>query len=74
MVVLMQNTPVASLQFFLSCRTEEYAEENSFSDVYLSLMQSPSVEMLLQLEHNYSMAVQQMVASHKPQLRKLEEK
>lgn len=64
----------SSFLFFLSCRSEEYAEENSFSDVYLSLMHSPSVEMLLQLEHNYSVAVQQMVASHKPQLRKLEEK
>ncbi len=53
---------------------EVKTEELTFSEMYHSLIHSPALETLLQLENTYALAVQDMLAQRDTALKKLEQK
>ena len=54
--------------------TEKNNSDTEFSEMYHSLIHSPALETLLQLEHSYSVAVSDIVEQRDMALDKLREK
>ncbi|XP_033747327.1 protein C12orf4-like isoform X1 [Pecten maximus] len=55
-------------------KTEEVSQEQRFSEVYHSLIHSPALDTLLNLEHTYSLTVEDLIHQRDKDLEHLEER
>ena len=56
------------------CTVRDVSEETAFSEMYHSLIHSPALETLLQLENTYALAMEDLLMKKESAIKSMEEK